>query len=196
MEELQAYRISNKQVSEFALYVVWDEENEQLVAANIVSTNKQGVESLWASYTTNSKRNISVKYGEYYWEAVTLDNAKKGGVKLARTMNELNVRAYTFNFEHPACGDPRKGEKWEYFYVLATEQENMLPMFIQRLDMAIVWPVLPEWGEYMYAAGIDQGLVKPLSMRGPGYANGVCVTKNTAAWQAIIEAGMVGGHLK
>jgi len=194
MDKLKALRVSNKHVSIAASYLVWDTKNEQLVAAQLAATDKQSIESVWATYVTNSKRNISLKTGKYYWDSTIVDNAQKGGAKIARTMDSLNARGYSLTIEHPACGDPRT-DKWHYFYVLSLKSENFMPLFIQRLDMAIVWPVLPEWGNYMYEMGEEQGLIKPLSMEGPGYESGVCITKNTESWQAIIEAGFAGGHL-
>jgi len=194
-QQLEALRVSNKQVSIAASYLVWDEKNEQLVAAQLAATDKQSIDSIWATYVTSHKRNISLKTGKYYWDSITVDNAQKGGAKFARTMERINARGYALTIEHPACADPRT-DKWHYFYVLSRKATDMLPLFIERLDMAIAWPVLPEWGEYMYEMGEEQGLISILASKGTGYESGICVTKNTESWQAIIEAGFAGGHLK
>lgn len=190
---LEAIRISNGQVDVVASTAVWDEINNQLVAITIASPAKQSIESIFASYVTNSVKWFNLKPDKY--ESIPLKNAKKGGVKLPKTMDQVNAKAYMLTMEHPAAGDPRLTNE-PYFYILVLEGEDLMHKFYERLNIALELPVFEDWIEYLYEAGLGVGAVKYLSMKGPRYDGGLCVTKSTDVWSEIISAGVIGGSLK
>jgi hypothetical protein len=192
--KLPEIRITNKEVSLACFNAIWDEDHSQLVALGLASTELQGLKSILATLATNSKRNLTLRM-PYPHYSIYLENARKGFFKLGRTMESVNAKGYSLSIEHPACHDPR-GSKFPYFYVVSRScTDDFRQKFIDRLNTATIWPIKMEYADYLLEQGEDTGLIKTLPICGPGYDRAIVVLKNDPGWEALLSAGVIGGHI-
>jgi hypothetical protein len=194
--ELLQMRLQNGETQVYAVNAVWDDKNRQLVACTMASSNKQSIQSILASLSTNSKRFLTLRgAGTYSYSSVYLEGARKGFFKMSKNMSVANAEGWVECIEHPATGDPRLLPDWDYFFVITTPGQDFTKKFVDRLNLAIPWPVLPEWGEYLLENGKSTRLIHDLKMAGPGYERGITVWKREDAWENLISAGVTGGTL-
>lgn len=196
--EIPQMRLQNGEVQVDVFSAVWDSYNDQLVACGIAAPHKQQIKSILATLSVNSNRTLTLRtphpQGGYY-RSVYLKNTKKGFFHMSKSMTQTNAEGWVECIEHPANGDPRLLPDWDWFYVVTTEGQAFTKKFVDRLNLAIAWPVLPQWSEYLLEAGRYTKLVKALDIAGPGYEKGIMVYKDQSSWESLISAGMVGGSL-
>lgn len=187
-------KIQNEHTAVTASSAVWDEENDQIVAITIVSVIKQAIESIQASLCVNHRNWIGLKEIDGISNTISFTSARRKYRDTWVNTFASGAKAYVVNLEHPSTLDPRKISD-NYFYVLATQDEDLLAKFSERLNMAIAWPIMPEWTTYLHEMGKEYDLVKPLSAAGKDYKAGLCVIGDDAAWENIVQAGLISGEL-
>ena len=90
---------------------------------------------------------------------------------------------------HPLSGDPQANPA-EHFYIVVAPGETIAQKFSERLDLAIPWPIQPEWADYLLEAGQEAGLVQVLPGSGTDFQAGLRVEKNETRWQQVISDGL------
>lgn len=193
-----AMRLSNGDAMVYAYSAVWSPVDQQLVAASVVSSTKQVLQAIRATLATNSNQYVQLHGVPGEQKALTLQNAKRGFIRVGNSLEAANAQGYAEILLHPATGDPRhnRGEE-SYFYVVVERDEtcDLATRFTNRLSTAIVWPVLSAWNEYLLQAGQEAELVSPLPCVGPTFESALRVSKSDSAWETVIQAGFTGGHL-
>ena len=202
--------LRNQHVSLSCLAAMWSQYDRQLVAAMIAATDKISVNAILAELEKNGGKsqvwlNSSTNSSsEYVREELT--GAAKGFVKVQTDMSSAAAHGYVVTMLHWRAHDPRalpKSDKPEdsYFYIVATDGEDMLARFEQRLNLAIPWPIGAEWATPLLAAGLDRRLVRRLKTvrakeyTGAGFAEGFRIELNTEAWgdvlSDLLRSGMI-----
>ena len=184
--------IENESAQVHAESAVWDEENLQLVAA-VFAGDRQISKAIMATLMTNSEK-IKAWIKRDYSRIADLVSARRRYTQVSRSMAEANASGNAVAILHPLAGNP-----WEtasaHFYVVSTPGENLVGKFRERLDMALSLSVLPEWAEYLLAAGRKAELVVDLEKFGPTFT-GLRVSKmqyGENSWESVISAGLHSG---
>ena len=88
----------------------------------------------------------------------------------------------------------------DWFYVIATaDQRGDVPaLFVERLMAATYHTILPEWGSYLFKAGLKKKLVTDLPILGQpdDFSRALRVERCPEGWQAILSQGLRDGKLK
>jgi hypothetical protein len=167
--------LKNDSALVYCTSALWSNDDQQLVAATIVSNAHETFRAIWASLATNSSKTLFLSYpGEYRWrdEQVVLKGARRGYTTVRAPLG--NAAIYAAALLHPLAGDPstlpefksKKGDEeaaTPSFYVVAIAGEDMAAKFEQRLAIALPWATQPGWAVYLLEAGQEAQLVKPLS---------------------------------
>jgi hypothetical protein len=173
---------------------VWDNENGQLVAAQVMFTDQQEIKALRATLANNSTREwlrVITKDDNAY-----LRGARRGFIGVSANMSRQNAQGNVAALLNPLTGDPQLFND-DYFYVVATPGEDITEKFVQRLDLAAPWPVDPAWGEYLINHGMTDGLVTKLTMASPtnDFGEALRVEKDEEGWRRLIMQGLQEGHI-
>jgi len=180
-------RIMNESAMVFASSAIWSTDDQQLVAAQVVSTSQDLLKAIKASLANNnSKSYITLKTPD---DSAYLKGARKGYVAVGNNLAQANAEGVVTALLHPLCGDPQANTA-DYFYIVVTLQESLTEKFTERLDLAIPWSIQPEWAEYLLETGEKAGLVQPLTVSGTDFTAGLRVVKNESQWQQVIAAGL------
>lgn len=182
-------RLRNDHASVACSSAMWDIENKQLVAATLVSSEQQSLRAIYASLVTNNKKSLSLDTSE---GAVYLTGARRGYTSLSGGLQAIGADGYVNSLVHPLAGSPQEnGGGW--FYVVCRRgesQSDLYERFVERLQLAIPWPVRLEWAGYLYA----HGPVKTLDHSGQDFF-GCRVSKSAVDWEQIIREGVCNGYL-
>ena len=188
-KRLRDLRLSNEHVSVVCSSVVWDSERHQLVAATLVSPEQQSLRAITATLATNSKKSLSISVdGASHY----IQNARRGFTSVSGNLAAVGAEGHVLSMLHPLAGNPQE-QAGEYFYVVAAKDETLAAKFAERLNLAIPFPVQPEWAEYLLEAGGE--LVTELSQVGNDFPAAVCVQRDIFAWQEIIQSGLKAGRI-
>ena len=189
-KRLRDLRLANEHISVVCSSLVWDETNHQLVAATLVSSEQQGMRAITSTLATNSKKSLSITVdGTSHY----LQNARRGFTCVSGNLAAVGAEGHVLSLLHPLAGNPQE-QTGEHFYVVAAKGENLATKFAERLNLAIPFPVQPEWAAYLLEAGTE--LVTELSLAGDDFPAGVCVQRDIFAWQEIIQQGLKQGKIK
>ena len=185
-------RITNESAMLFASSAIWSPEDQQLVAAHTVSTSHDLLKAIKATLAnSNSKSYLTVKTPE---DSAYLKSARKGFIAVSGNLVQANAEGTVTALLHPLSGDPQ-AHSGEYFYIVATQGESLPQKFSERLDLAIPWPVQPEWADYLLEVGKQTGMVEVLPSCGDDFASGLRVVKNETQWADIISTGLKRGRI-
>ena len=131
-----------------------------------------------------------------YGRTFHLTGAQRGYTRMNASMMPLRIRGTAVSMVHPLAGDPQVNQDdKEYFYVLASIQEDPVALFVERLSLGIPWPVLPEWGHTLLERGMDEALVHSLLVGGTEWLTGYCVQRDANAWRDLISSCIRSGEL-
>jgi hypothetical protein len=176
----------------FASSAIWDNDEQQLVAAQVVTTSQELLKAIKATLANNGNKNyLTVKTPE---DNAFLKGAKRGYVSVNNNLSGANAEGTVTALLHPLSGDPQANAA-EHFYIVVAPDENISQKFAERLDLAIPWPIQPEWSEYLLEAGQEAELVQVLPGSGKDFAAGLRVAKNESKWQQIIANGLKAGRI-
>ena len=180
-------RITNDSAMLFASSVIWDEDEQQLVATQVVTTSQDLLKAIKATLATNnSKSFLTVKTPD---DSAFLKGARRGFATISNNLSQANAEGTVTALLHPLSGDPQ-AQQCEYFYIIAVPGEQLAQKFVERLDLAIPWPLQPEWAEYLLEAGQKAGLVQPLTRTGSDFSAGLRVLKNESKWGQVVSDGL------
>jgi hypothetical protein len=185
-------RITNESAMLFASSAIWDNDAQQLVAAQVVTTGPELLKAIKATLANNNSKNfLTVKSpdGDAF-----LKGAKRGYVAMGNNLAGANAEGTVTTLLHPLTGDPQANSA-EYFYIVVAPGENAPHKFAERLDLAIPWPIQAEWADYLLEAGQTHDLVYVLPDSGKDFTVGFKVLKNENLWQQIISDGLSSGHI-
>ena len=180
-------RITNDSAMLFASSVIWDEDEQQLVATQVVTTSQDLLKAIKATLATNnSKSFLTVKTPD---DSAFLKGARRGFATISNNLAQANAEGTVTALLHPLSGDPQ-AQQCEYFYIIAVPGEQLAQKFVERLDLAIPWPLQPEWADYLLEAGQKAGLVQPLTRTGSDFSAGLRVLKNESKWGQVVSDGL------
>ncbi len=191
-KRIHELRLSNEHVSVVCGSLAWDEEHHQLVAATLVSPEAQSLRAITATLATNAKKSLTITIdGESHF----IQNTRRGFIRVSGNLSAVGAEGHILSLLHPLTGNPQE-QSDDVFYVVASQAETLPTKFAERLNLAIPFPVKPEWAEYLLDAGLQAGLVQELSQTGDDFPAVVCVQRQVFAWQEIIERGLKKGVIK
>lgn len=194
-QEVPVIGFDNTHMQVWGSSAVWDEDDSQIVAGTMFSNNMQDLKAFFASQVTNSRKTLILRLSQYNGQRDRyLHSIQRKPSYLRKSTSDQNVRGYIYCFEHPAALDPRNSPE-TFFYVLAKQDEDIREKFIAHLNIAIAWPVQPEWGSYLLENGEYVGAVKNLPILGKDWSGAYRVTKSNSVWEDLIVAGLEGGSL-
>ena len=185
-------RIANDSAMIFASSAIWSPEDQQLIAAQVVSTSHDLLKAIKASLAkNNAKEYLTVKTPD---DSAYLKGARKGFIAVSNNLAQANAEGTVTAMLHPLSGDPQ-AHTTEYFYIVVAPGEDTSQKFAERLDLAIPWPIKSEWADYLLEAGQRTGLVQVLSSSGSDFTAGLRVSKNESQWQEILSDGLKTGRI-
>ena len=201
--------LSNGHARATVLSAVWSEPDAQLVAAQLAAGDQQSLLALKAELEKNNKNSQVTLRGD---AKADLAGARKGYLRLAATLDRANAHGHTLVLRHWRAGDPRlipqPKEGHVFFYVVVSHGEDLLLRFVERLQLAIPWPLRTEWREPLLAAGLEASLVQHLCLaqameldpqhgpaHGVAFTAGLRVVADAPAWGQVITDGLQNGML-
>jgi hypothetical protein len=185
-------RITNDSAMLFASSATWSPDDQQLVATQVVTTSQELLKAIKASLATNNRKSyITVKTPE---DSAYLKGARRGFITATNSLTQANAEGTVSALLHPLSGDPQAHTD-DHFYLVITPEEDLSEKFVERLDLAIPWPLQPEWAEYLLEAGKRAGLVEELPTVGTDFSAGLKVLKNETKWQQVISTGLKQGRI-
>jgi hypothetical protein len=188
----QIIRIANDSAMVFASSAIWSPDDQQLVATQVVTTSQELLKAIKASLAANnSKGIITVKAPN---DSAYLKSARRGFINSSNSLTQANAEGNVTVLLHPLSGDPQTNTD-DYLYIVATAEEDVATKLAERLDLAIPWPIQPEWAEYLLEAGKRTHLVEVLPSAGDDFTAGLRVIRNESLWQDVISKGLKGGQI-
>jgi hypothetical protein len=186
-------RITNDSALVFSSSAIWDQDNQQLVAAHVVTTSQELLKAIKASLANNgSKEYLTVKTPD---DSAFLKGARRGFTVVSSSLAQANADGTVTAMLHPLAGDPQANAA-DYFYLVVAPNEDLNQKFAERLDLAIPWPIQPEWAEKLLEAGQEEGLVEVLPSAGSDFHAGLRISKNESLWHKLISVRLKSGGLQ
>jgi hypothetical protein len=186
-------RIANDSAMLFASSAIWDNEDQQLVATQVVTTSQDLLKAIKATLAKNSGKDyLTIKTPD---DSAYLKGARKGFLTVSNNLSQANAEGTVNALLHPLSGDPQ-AQTFDHFYLVITPEEDVHKKFVERLDLAIPWPLQPEWAEYLLEAGKKERLVEVLLASGKDFTAGLRILKNESLWGEVITQGLRGGQIE
>jgi hypothetical protein len=180
-------RITNDSAMLFASSAIWDEDEQQLVATQVVTTSQDLLKAIKATLANNNNKSyLTVKTPD---DNAYLKGARRGFVTVSNNLTQANAEGTVTALLHPLSGDPQPNSS-EHFYVVVSPEEEIAKKFIERLELAIPWPLQPEWTAYLLEEWEKSGLVQLLPSVGSDFIAGLRVLKNESKWGQVITKGL------
>lgn len=200
--------LSNGHARATVLSAVWSPADEQLVAVLMAATDKTVLTALKAELEKNNKNAGVALAGE---AKADLRGAQLGYLHLSATLDKVNAQGHLTSLLHWRAHDPRsasarsaKGNSDEraddYFYVVAGPCADLPTVFLERLQLALAWPLQPAWAEELLHLGRENGLVENLPVVCSGalppaahsqtFRSAVRVLKADEAWGQVISTAL------
>jgi hypothetical protein len=171
---------------------VWDDQDSQLVAAQVMFTDPQEIKALRATLANNSSKEwLRVVTEE---DNAFLRGARRGFIGVSAGMSKQHAQGNVAALLNPLTGDPQMFSE-DHFYVVATPGEDITEKFVQRLDLATPWPADPQWGEYLIESGVERGLVTMLKTAAGDFETALRVEKDAEGWREVIQRGLSEGQI-
>jgi hypothetical protein len=171
---------------------VWDDQDSQLVAAQVMFTDPQEIKALRATLANNSSKEwLRVVTDE---DNAYLRGARRGFIGVSASMSRQHAQGNVAALLNPLTGDPQMFSE-DHFYVVATPGEDITEKFVQRLDLATPWPADPQWGEYLIQSGTERGLVTVLKTAAGDFEIALRVEKDAEGWREVIQRGLSEGQI-
>ena len=189
--------ITNEHAQIFAACVIFDRDDEQLVAAVIPyahgGNHAELLKAIKASLTTNSDRWITVRSEDL--GTTMLKGAKQGYIVSSAAMRQASAEGRVEVWLHTATGSPQSTDR-DYFYLLAYAESNLEQLFVDRLNLAVPWPIKPEWADLIFNAALQAGLITNLPIVGQSrYTIALRIDKNPDKWAVIINQALTDNHI-
>ena len=201
--------ISNAHARATVLSAVWSPVDQQLVAVLMAATDKAALIALKAELEKNNKNSYIALAGDAKAE---LTGARRGYVHLSVSLDKANAQGHLAALLHWKAHDPRAivpkaiqrkvedGEaapNGEYFYVVARPGEDVSRLFIERLQLALPWPLQLAWANTLLDLGREAELVDNLPVATSrdlatthGFKAALRVLKSENAWGETLSAAL------
>lgn len=189
---MNAVAISNESAMIYASSVVTSPSDSLLIAAHVVSSSQELLRAIKASLATNSKKFLHIRPTE--GSTIHVQGARKGYTGVSANLANAHAEGYAAVWLHPLCGNPQDHTE-DHFFVVSTTALGFHDLFTERLNLAIPWPVKPEWAAWLITQGADAKLIEPLYTDGPDFPACVRVLKDPARWAGIISHGLQTGNI-
>jgi hypothetical protein len=189
--------LSNAHARASVLSAVWSPQDSQLVAVVLAATDKAVLTALKAELEKNNKNALVALAGDVKAE---LAGAKRGHVHVSATLEKVNAQGHVTALLHWRAHDPRiagnvKAAKADsefppaenYFYVVARHGDCLPTLFLERLQLALAWPLKPEWAELLLTMGQDAELVEYLPIGLPQELEPICPQAHGFTFQAALR---------
>jgi hypothetical protein len=186
-EKTPVIRIANDSAMLFASTAIWDDDEQQLVAAHVVTAHTDLLKAVKATLAKNGGKDfLTVKAPE---ADAFLRGARRGFISVNNNLTAANAEGTVTALLHPLSGDPQANTA-EHFYLVVSPEEKLPEKFAERLDLAIPWPIRAEWADYLLEGGQEAGLVHVLPGSGEDFTAGLRVEKNESKWAQVIANGL------
>ena len=156
------------------LDAMWCETDQQLVAVVLAATDKQVLRSLVAELEKNNRQSQVRLYSSQDEKQdldIWLRGARKGYIRVASGLERFNVQhSHVLALLHHRAHDPRLIDPMKvdditepvFFYVVSPSGGSLHDLFLERLQLAIPWPLLPRWAGTLVKIGFSQRLIENL----------------------------------
>ncbi len=204
-----ALSLSNAHARATVLSAVWSPMDHQLVAVLMAATDKAALVALKAELEKNNRNSYVALAGEARAE---LTGARRGYVHLSVSLDKANAQGHLAALLHWKAHDPRailskpqqgKADDGdapaanEYFFVVARQGDDLPRLFLERLQLALPWPLESAWAKPLLDLGRDAELVENLPVAtsrdlaaGHGFKAALRVLKADEAWGNVITAAL------
>ena len=208
-------RIANDHVSINCLSAVWSDLDQQLVAALVTGGTKLEITAIKAEIEKNGLGQLRISGDANAY----LNGARRGFLFHLVPMERFNAHGYMAVLMNRRSHDPKAvitdavskqkdGDEnaGEFFYVVARNGDDLNDLFVQRLQLAISYPVRPEWAEQLLQLGSDNYLVHGLDLalasemeehiknapdtKGLAFMAGLRVVRDSEAWGELISSAV------
>jgi hypothetical protein len=190
-KRLHDLRLANDHVSVVCSSVVWDPDRHALVAVTLVSPEQQSLRAITATLCTNSKKSLTLSVDN---KTQTLENTRRKYIAVSGNLAAVGAEGHLVTLLHPLSGNPQE-EASEAFYIVTAQGEPLPARFAERLNLAIPYPVRDAWAEYLLEQGLQENLVRKLSLAGDDFREALWVSK-AGGWRTIIENGLKNGEIR
>ena len=190
-KRLHDLRLSNDHVSVVCSSAVWDPDHHALVAVTLVSPEQQSLRAITATLCTNSRKSLTLSVDN---KTQALENTRRKYLAVSGNLAAVGAEGHLVTLLHPLTGNPQE-EASEAFYIVTAQGEPLPARFAERLNLAIPYPVRNTWAEYLFEQGLQENLVRKLSLAGDDFQEALWVSK-AGGWHTIIENGLKQGSIK
>jgi hypothetical protein len=190
-KRLHDLRLANDHVSVVCSSAVWDPDRHALVAITLVSPEQQSLRAITATLCTNSKKSLTLSVDN---QTQAIENTRRKYIAVSGNLAAVGAEGHLVTLLHPLSGNPQE-EASEAFYIVTAQGETLPTRFAERLNLAIPYPVRAAWAKYLLEQGLQENLVKKLSLAGDDFQEALWVSK-AGGWRTIIENGLKQGLIK
>jgi hypothetical protein len=190
-KRLHDLRLANDHVSVVCSSAVWDPDRHALVAVTMVSPEQQSLRAITATLCTNSKKSLTLSVDN---KTQALENTRRKYIAVSGNLAAVGAEGHLVTLLHPLSGNPQE-EASEAFYIVTAQGEPLPARFAERLNLAIPYPVRDTWAEYLLEHGLQENLVRKLSLAGDDFQEALWVSK-AGGWRTIIENGLKDGEIR
>ncbi len=205
--------LSNAHARATVLSAVWSPMDHQLVAVLMAATDRTTIVALKAELEKNNKNSFVALAGEARAE---LTGARRRYVHLSVSLDKANAQGHLAALLHWKAHDPRAivakpnqrkvedndATSSEYFYVVARHGDDLPKLFIERLQLALPWPLQSTWAKPLLDLGREAELVENLPVvtsrdtaSGHGFKAALRVLKSENAWGGVITTALNSGAI-
>jgi len=190
-KRLHNLRLSNDHISVVCSSAVWDPDRHALVAVTLVSPEQQSLRAITATLCTNSKKSLTLSVDN---QTQVLENTRRKYIAVSGNLAAVGAEGHLVTLLHPLSGNPQE-EASEAFYIVTAQGEPLPARFAERLNLAIPYPVRDTWAKYLLEQGLQENLVRKLSLAGDDFQAALWVSK-AGGWRTIIENGLKDGEIR
>jgi hypothetical protein len=186
--------LANDSAQVYATSVVWSPDDQQLVACQIAVIAQELLKAIKATLAKNSGNNWISLRGAGIDDTTMVQGAKRGFISIGASLQKVHAEGNVVVLLHPLAGNPQESTE-DYFYLVVTRGQDPVRLFYERLELAIPWPLQPEWSGMLIDAGQYNGLVVPLPMAGDDFQVAWRIRKDEDAWCKIIAQLLSHGQV-
>lgn len=198
--------LSNGHARATVLGAVWSPQDQQLVAVLLAAPDKLALTALKAELEKHNKNSFVSLSGDAKAE---LAGAKRGYVHISASLEKAHAQGHVLAMLHWKAHDPRliqpakasdskEPAQAECFYVVARHGDCLAALFLERLQLALAWPLQPAWAEPLLRLGQEEELVeflpvgRPADLAGSSQAfqSAIRVVKSEDRWGAVIAQAL------
>jgi hypothetical protein len=186
--------LANDSAQVYATSAVWSPDDNQLVACQIAVTAQELLKAIKATLAKNSGNNALSLRGAGIDETTMVQGARRGFLSVSASLQKVHAEGNVTVLLHPLAGNPQESAE-DYFYLVVTRGQDPVRLFYERLELAIPWPLQPDWAGMLIDAGQYNGLVVSLPMAGDDFQVAFRIKKDEDSWCKIIAQLLLNGQV-